>query len=179
MGSAFSALSAVYMTKRRQLKHALRFPFAEGDVDWTIKAVLWFPLACGGAGIVAGLFGIGGGIIMGPLMIEMGVVPEVASATTALMVLYAAAAATAKFAVFDMIAWEWALLLSGVAFVVTLVSQMYIVAYVRRTGRQSIIVFCIATSICTGACLMTYQALKSTIEEAGDDFSVDICIIKA
>ena len=32
-----------------------------------------YPLICSGAGLVAGMFGIGGGIVKGPLMLEMGV----------------------------------------------------------------------------------------------------------
>jgi len=35
----------------------------------------------------AGLFGVGGGIIKAPLMLEMGVCPEVAAATSATMIL--------------------------------------------------------------------------------------------
>ncbi|GMF37898.1 unnamed protein product [Phytophthora lilii] len=141
----------------------------------TKKTVVRFPLACAGAGLIAGLFGVGGGIVTGPLMIEMGIVPEVASATTALMVLYSSAAATAKFAVFNMIAWDWAFLLSALALVVTAVSQVVILGFVRRTGRQSIIVLCIGATICIGAVLMTYQAIKSTIKHAGEPFEVNVC----
>ncbi len=36
-----------------------------------------YPFICGFAGLCAGLFGIGGGIVKGPLMLEMGVLPSV------------------------------------------------------------------------------------------------------
>ncbi|KAF4033416.1 hypothetical protein GN244_ATG14752 [Phytophthora infestans] len=108
--------------------------------------------------MVAGMFAVGGGIITGPIKIEMGIVPEVASSTMALMILFSSAAVTAKFAVFDMIAWDWALLF-----------------FVRRTGRQSIIILCISASVTIGTLLMAYQAIKATTDDAGSHFSVDIC----
>ncbi|EEY57883.1 uncharacterized protein PITG_00470 [Phytophthora infestans T30-4] len=173
--AGFGVCTAVYLYRQHCRKVSVNYEFAAGDIHWTKKTVVRFPLACAGAGLIAGLFGVGGGIVTGPLMIEMGIVPEVASATTALMVLYSSAAATAKFAVFNMTAWDWALLLSAVAFVVTAVSQVIILGFVRRTGRQSVIVLCIGATICIGAVLMTYQAIKSTIQHAGDPFEVNVC----
>ncbi|KAJ8571332.1 hypothetical protein ON010_g5500 [Phytophthora cinnamomi] len=171
----FGVCTAIYLFKQHCRKVSVNYVFAAGDIHWTKETVVRFPLACAGAGLIAGLFGVGGGIVTGPLMIEMGIVPEVASATTALMVLYSSAAATAKFAVFNMIAWDWAVLLCALAFVVTAVSQVIILGFVRRTGRQSVIVLCIGATICIGAVLMTYQAIKSTIQHAGEPFEVNVC----
>jgi len=39
------------------------------------------------AGIVAGLVGVGGGMLLGPLMLQMGVLPQVSAATTGTMIL--------------------------------------------------------------------------------------------
>ncbi|GMF09702.1 unnamed protein product [Phytophthora lilii] len=173
--AVFVVFTSHYLHKVYLRKAAVNYQYVEGDIRWTKKTVVYFPLGCAVAGIVAGMFGVGGGIITGPIMIELGIVPEVASSTTALMILYSSAAATAKFAVFKMIAWDWALLLCAVAFVVTSASQVVILGFVRRTGRQSIIVLCISTAVLIGAVIMTYQAIKTTIDDAGNHFSADIC----
>ncbi|KAG1710840.1 hypothetical protein DVH05_013564 [Phytophthora capsici] len=173
--AVFVVLTSHYLHKVYLRKAAVNYQYVEGDIQWTKKTVVYFPVGCAIAGIVAGMFGVGGGIITGPIMIELGIVPEVASSTTALMILYSSAAATAKFAVFKMVAWDWALLLCAVAFVVTSASQVVILGFVRRTGRQSIIVLCIATAVLIGGIIMTYQAIKTTIDDAGDPFSADIC----
>jgi hypothetical protein len=47
----------------------------EGDVHWDARATLLYPFLCTGAGILAGLFGVGGGMIKGPLVLEMGLTP--------------------------------------------------------------------------------------------------------
>ncbi|CAI5740208.1 unnamed protein product [Hyaloperonospora brassicae] len=173
--AAFGVCTGIYLFRQHGHKVAVHYVFAAGDIHWTAKNVICFPLACAGAGVVAGLFGVGGGIVTGPLMIEMGIVPEVASATTALMVLYSSAAATAQFAVFGMIAWDWALLMFAVALVVTAFSQVVILGFVRRTGRQSVIVLCIGVTICVGAVLMTYESIVRTIADAGKPFEVTVC----
>ena len=173
--AVFVVFASCYLHKVYLRKAAMNYQYVEGDIRWTKKMVVCFPLGCVFAGIAAGMFGVGGGIVAGPIMVELGVVPEVASSTTALMILYSTAAATAKFAVFKMIAWDWALLLCAVAFLVTCASQAVILGFVRRTGRQSIIVLCIAAVVLMGCVVMTYQGIKSTIDDAGDPFSASIC----
>jgi uncharacterized membrane protein YfcA len=59
------------------MRYALSFSyeFVEGDVHWDARATLLYPFLCTGAGILAGLFGVGGGMIKGPLVLEMGLTP--------------------------------------------------------------------------------------------------------
>lgn len=53
-----------------------------GHVRWTPHTTALFPALSTLAGAVAGLFGVGGGIIKAPLMLELGVPPDVAAATS-------------------------------------------------------------------------------------------------
>ncbi|KAG6597956.1 uncharacterized protein IUM83_07749 [Phytophthora cinnamomi] len=173
--AVFVVLASHYLHKEYQHKATVAYPYIEGDIRWTRKAVIYFPLGCAFGGVVAGMFGVGGGVITGPIMIEMGIVPEVASSTMALMILYSSAAATAKYTVFNMIAWDWAAVLCAVTFAVTSAAQVVILGYVRRSGRQSIVVLCISAAVVIGTILMTYQAIKTTIDDAGKPFTADIC----
>jgi uncharacterized membrane protein YfcA len=68
-----------------------------GQVRWTARRTVLYPSLCSLAGLVAGLFGVGGGIVKGPLMLEMGVLADVAAATSATMILFTAASATAVY----------------------------------------------------------------------------------
>ena len=63
-----------------------------GDINWTPRTTLTYPAACSCAGVIAGMFGVGGGIVKGPLMLHLGVLPEVAAATSATMILFTAGA---------------------------------------------------------------------------------------
>lgn len=104
------------------------YEFLPGDLHWTPSSTIKFPLICMLAGLFAGIFGVGGGIVKcvgcdvctdrtcmdwpqpppiqkplthrGPLMLEMGVLPPVAAASAACMILYTSAAASAAYFVF-------------------------------------------------------------------------------
>lgn len=172
---AFAAAASVYLYRLDQRKQKVGYAFPDGDIRWSKKIVTLFPLGSAAAGVVAGLFGIGGVLITGPIMVELGVIPEVLAAASALMVLYSSAAAAAKYAVFNMIAWDWAFLLCALSFAVTSCSQVFIVNYVRRTGKQSILVLCIAATLLLALVLMTYDAVRTTLDEAGDPVTIDFC----
>jgi len=68
-------------------KAAVDFQFVEGDVVWTWDQFRLYSFWTFVAGIVAGLIGIGGGMILGPLMLQLGLLPQVSTATTATLVI--------------------------------------------------------------------------------------------
>jgi len=171
----FEIFAARLLLAEYETKKALNYPFAEGDVRWTKKTVCLFAPACVVAGIVAGTFGIGAAMITSPILIEMGVMPEVLSANSALMVLYSSAAATTKYAVFNMIQWQWAALIFSLSLVVTALSQHFVLGYVRRSGRQSIILLCIVFLVTVGGVLMLYEGVKLVVDDGFAPFAVDVC----
>merc|ERR1719409_2525561 len=84
-------------------KVAKGYSFARGEIQWNNKNTIRYPAICTLSGVFAGLFGIGGGIVKGPLMLEMGVIPAVVSASAAAMILYTSSAACTSFAVFGLL----------------------------------------------------------------------------
>lgn len=51
-----------------------------GTVHWTPRTTLLYPAIVTLAGLIAGMFGVGGGIVQGPLMLQLGVPPDVSDA---------------------------------------------------------------------------------------------------
>ena len=58
----------------------------------------------------AGLLGIGGGMIVSPLLLELGLHPQVAAATSSLMVLFSASSAALSFAFDHLLNIDYALI---------------------------------------------------------------------
>ena len=77
---AFSAATRSVLLGRQARREACSYPFLPDDVQWNGRSSILYPLACALAGLCAGLFGIGGGIVKGPLMLEMGMLPQVSQA---------------------------------------------------------------------------------------------------
>ena len=66
-------------TSSIQITLACGYPFVAGDIHWTPKVALRMVPAAVGAGIAAGLLGIGGGMILGPLFVALNFQPQAIS----------------------------------------------------------------------------------------------------
>ncbi len=53
------------------------YTFLPCDVQWNFRNLMLWPLTSVGVGLLAGFVGIAGGILQGPLLLEMGVLPQV------------------------------------------------------------------------------------------------------
>lgn len=133
--------------------------------DWTTLVLI----RCVGTtllgGAVAGMLGFGGGMILNPLMLEMGIHPLVSSATSSVMVLFSASTATFAFAVNGRLNYQYAAVYGGVCAVASIFGVAFISTSVRRSGKGSLVVFILATIIGTGALL---QAIFGGIDVVQD-----------
>jgi len=154
-----------YLLKKGEIKRAAGAEPVPGDVDWDERTTITYPIICTLAGLFAGMFGIGGGIVKGPLMLEMGVIPEVSAATAAYMILYTASSATVTYAAFDQVKWDYAMILFPCGIVFTALGQIVINAYIKRTHHASVIVFIIAGIVGVSTLLMGYESGVSAYDD--------------
>ena len=111
------------------------------------------------AGLVAGMFGIGGGIVKGPLMLALGVHPKVASATSACMILFTSSTSTLSYLIFGYLKYDYAIFCLILGFASTLVGQTVMSAVMKWSGqRSSYIAFCIGGVVALSAVLMAIQS---------------------
>ncbi|KAG7372993.1 sulfite exporter TauE/SafE [Nitzschia inconspicua] len=94
------------------------------DIAWNKENTIKYPCYSVGAGLVAGLFGVGGGIIQGPLMLALGVHPAVASASSACMILFTSLTATLSFMAFGILVPDYAIFCLVIGFVSTVLGQL-------------------------------------------------------
>lgn len=121
---------------------AKRRPSITSPVPWvddTFLPVLGF---C--AGLLGGLLGLGGGIIMSPVLLDVGMHSTATQATTAVLVLLSSSIATIQFAVLGLHVWHFALWYSAVTVAGTILGQMLCEHYVRTYKRYSFITLAIA-----------------------------------
>lgn len=101
----FATVFGIKILKRTQAKMAVNYPFLETDVLWDAKKMLNYSFFTFFAGIIAGLIGIGGGMVLGPLMLFMGVHPAVSTATTASMILLTSSSVAVMFVMSGLVPW--------------------------------------------------------------------------
>jgi hypothetical protein len=80
--SLVPVLGLVWGVGRRHLLNKRKIKWragvdSSGDVQWNGRNTLVFPAICTFAGLMAGMFGLGGAVVKTPLMLELGVHPQV------------------------------------------------------------------------------------------------------
>ncbi|KAJ1445674.1 hypothetical protein M885DRAFT_625964 [Pelagophyceae sp. CCMP2097] len=166
-----------WLVARTAAKDRLGYVYAEGDFHWDARATLKYPGVCFFAGMCAGLFGIGGGIVNGPLMLQLGVPAGVAAATTATMILLTAVIAATTFLTFGLVQADYALRLFAVGVAATAVGQVGMSYVVQKSGRQSYVAFSIGAVVSISTVLMGFHGLVSlAYPDGGEPQPKGICL---
>merc|ERR1719158_475467 len=112
----------------------------EGVLQWS-KTNLWlYPVMSLVAGFLGGFLGIGGGIIMGPMLIELGMTNEANQATTATFVFLSSSLATIQFIVLGKTMPQYVFWFTTWVVLSTFIGQTLIDYVLRRYQRSSLIV---------------------------------------
>jgi uncharacterized membrane protein YfcA len=83
-------------------------------------------------------------MILGPLLLEFGLIPLVSSATSSYMTLLTSVSPFLQYLSLNRIPLHYAALLSGIGIFASLAGQLLVVSYIKRSGRHSLIAFAIA-----------------------------------
>jgi Predicted permeases len=164
-----------YLMEKHERKVRCGFKYVEGDIRWDGHATTLYPLICTLAGFFAGMFGVGGGIVKGPLMLAMGVHPKVSSASSAVMILFTSFTATSSFIAFGLLVYDYAFVCLMVGFFATYVGQIALYYLMSKYERNSYIAFSIGGVVLLSALLMTVQSLVSMAEHGGGKEPQGIC----
>ena len=149
-----TALAAWSLITRHERKLKMGYRYVEGDVQWDGSKVRQYPGIVVVGSIAAGLLGVGGGMILGPIFNELDFLPQVSSATSTLMVFFMSSANVGQFLVLGMLDAEYALFYGSVGVCGALVGTKGAKALIDRTGRASFVLFFLATILLGSGVLM-------------------------
>lgn len=126
--------------------------------EWDLigpKAFVIFPSMALLAGFLGGMLGIGGGMIINPLLIEIGMHPQLTAATTAFMVFFSSSLSVLQFWLLGRLPLDFALLFAGICFISSLIGLRVVQQAITRFGRPSVIVFSVSIVLGVSAVLTT------------------------
>jgi uncharacterized membrane protein YfcA len=142
------ALYFGYKLLRKQSNRvAVDYPYLEQDPIWDRPGLRLYGGVTFIAGFFSGMVGFGVGMILGPFMLFMGFEPRVSSATNASMIMPTSSIISIVFIVSGYVPWSYAVFFFFVCFLGALFGKSQIDAYVKRTGRPSILIVILATII--------------------------------
>ena len=153
------------LSAQHQSKMECKYHFVEGDIMWTGRNVYLYPALSAFAGMCGGLLGIGGGMIMGPLLLELGMLPGNTQATSATTVMITSGAAMFQFLFLGMLILDYGLAFAIVGFVATFVGQTFLDYLVKKYKTTSFIVFSIALVMVIAVILMAIAGVIRILGE--------------
>jgi len=140
----------------RQL--AINWHFEEGDVKWGMRNTILFPSFSLVAGIAAGFLGIGGGLVKGPILLELGLLPQVVTVTSSFMIMFTASSTSTQFLILGRLTFQYAFWYAGVGFVCAAVSNRGVQYMVKKYKKESYVAFIIG-----GAIGLSVVAMSTTL----------------
>ncbi|RLN34402.1 hypothetical protein C2845_PM03G32320 [Panicum miliaceum] len=103
------------------------------------------------AGLVGGLLGLGGGFIMGPLFLELGIPPQVSSATATFAMMFSSSMSVVEYYLLNRFPVPYAVYFVIVAFIAAIIGQHVVRKLINWLGRASLIIFILAFMIFVSA----------------------------
>merc|ERR1712154_39133 len=122
-----------------------------------------YPLIAMFAGILGGLLGIGGGMIVSPLLMELGVLPSVAAATSAMAVLITSSSATLQFVLLGYLELDYSFYFMLIGALGTFLGQTVVTFCIKQYCRKSLIVFSVSAIMGSATILMGIDGVLQLI----------------
>lgn len=167
----FTVLAAVILKRRHAHKLANKYQFRGAgeehppykELMWDNKTLKQFPAVAILAGLAAGLLGIGGGMVIGPLFIQLDMQPKVGSSSCAFMILWTAISGVIQYYMMGKIGYQFIIFGIVIGFVSGQIGQQLVDGVLKKTGRPSYVVFLLGSIVGVACLSMTvYGIVKMT-----------------
>ena len=141
-------------------------PLLPGDQRWSARNTTLLPCAGALVGCVAGLLGLGGGELMAPLLLAIGMLPQVASATSACMVLFTSSSNVAHYVFTGVLTPDpgYVTAAAAVGFASALIGRLLALRLVRTLSHPSLIAFTLAAVLVVALGLLAVQMSRQRVD---------------
>ncbi|CAA6657588.1 unnamed protein product [Spirodela intermedia] len=163
--------AAVTLYEAISLYNGKRTILSRGKLDMSWKVHQFFLYCFCGilAGIVGGLLGLGGGFILGPLFLELGVPPQVASATSTFAMAFSSSMSVIQYYLLDRFPLPYAAYFMFLATLAAFTGQHIVRKLIMLLGRASLIIFVLSLIIFVSAISLGGVGIANMIKKLERD----------
>ena len=120
------------------LQNPNEFNITSPTVENKINKIIFY---CFMAGVISGMLGIGGGILMAPLMLELGINPKVATSTSNLFLIFTSFSNTCLYMMAGNLIIKYALMYGILCGLFSYLGSNVLTDYVEKTGKNSVLIW--------------------------------------
>lgn len=153
----------LYRESKKRRKCGNTESVCEAEIQWTVLNIAFCALCGMLGGTVGGLLGSGGGFILGPLLLELGVIPQVASATATFVMMFSSSLSVVEFYLLKRFPIPYALYLIAISILAGFWGQFFIRKLIAFLRRASLIVFILSAVIFASAVTMGVVGIQRSI----------------
>lgn len=146
-----SYIHAFWMFIRHRINLKLGFEYEETDMKWTLFRTITIPALFVLSGTFAAFIGTGGGLINGPIMIFLGLHPDVVMTTNLAMIFMTSSSSFTQYMIAKKLRGDYALMLMILGFFAAILGRMSASFIIQKTGRRSIIILSLSVLIVVSA----------------------------
>ena len=146
------------------LSHENRIRIEAGiptDLEWTTPAIIKFASISVTIGIISGALGLGGGVVITPLLFSNGQPPSVASLTSVYIFFFTSLSGFIQYILIGSLKYDYALFNGAFVLLGSIIGLWLISKWIQRTNKQSALVFLLAFIVILAlSSLVVFQVLK-------------------
>ena len=146
--------AARLLRKQNRERESAGYRFGDHDVRYTRFSVFLIPILGFFSGIAAGFLGIGAGLVVAPIMLELGILPEVAQASSSFTILFTSSSTSLQFIMLGKLPYRAAVLFWTIGFIGSIIGQNLVAYLIQKCRRQSYVTFFLAGMISLSAFAM-------------------------
>ena len=150
----------------------INFPYDERDIVWTKPTIIKLAFIGLLAGFIAGVIGIGGGVVLGPILLDLGIHPIVGSVTTNMLVLITSSSTTFQFILFKMLNLQYGIICIIFSALGSYCGIYLVNTYVKKTGKQSFIVLVLFCVVIVSAVVLPLSSLLNIIDDYKKGYNI-------
>ena len=109
--------------------------------------------------------GIGGGLVLGPMLLEMGINPIISTATSNFLVLFTSSSTSLQFIIMGMMNFDYGFACTICSTFGSLIGTLIIQKLLKKTGRPSILIFTLGMVLGISTILIPWDTTLKIIQK--------------
>jgi uncharacterized membrane protein YfcA len=160
--SGFGLYMVYYIIDDYKSKQNKQYLFLEGDINWN-HSNIWKFIGIGTlTGAISTYVGIGGGMLVTPIMIQCGMIPEVVIATTSMSTFFSSIISCINYLAKGQLRYDYGFVLAGFSGLGSYIGLQLSAYILQKWKRQSNLIFMVSLILFASTILLSYNAFSDS-----------------